>query len=134
MHYLIAIIFLLFSNVPALAEEISPENLVGQYKVEAKAGFQKVYLNFRVLNTRDFEIQRTYPDGHADETCNGTYVLGVSKIFKGVFTCPSNRSKDIDFNVHLQNKKTEDLVQGTNVTVTTSMAPGMRINAYLKRE
>lgn len=138
--------FLLFSAFSwAQAAELNPGNLVGRYKVEAKAGFQKVYVNFRVLSTKEFEIQRTYPDGHSDETCNGTYgmssnifwdfqTFGVGKVFNGTFTCPSNRSKEIQFSIDFQDKTTDDLIAGTSVTVTSSMARGIRLNAYVKKQ
>lgn len=145
MNYLLSSFVLLLLTQPAISAELSPGNLVGRYKVEAKAGFQRVYLNFRVLNTREFEIQRTYSDGRVDESCDGTYglspslfrnldLLAAGKIFNGVFTCPSNRSKEMDFNIDFRNTTTEDLTRGTTVTVTSSMAPGMRINAYVKKQ
>ncbi|KHD87583.1 MAG: hypothetical protein OM95_13390 [Bdellovibrio sp. ArHS] len=145
MKHLLTSALFLFIGSQAIAAELTPGNLVGKYKVEARAGFQKVYLNFRVTNTSEFELQRTYANGNVDETCNGTYVLNptllwdfqtfsTGKVFKGVFTCPSNRSRTIDFNIDFENKRTEDLVQGTTVSVTSSMARGMRINAYVKKQ
>lgn len=137
---------LIFLCSQAFAAELSPGNLVGRYKVEAKAGFQKVFLNFRVVNTSEFELQRTYPDGHSDQSCNGTYslnpslfwtneiILASGKTFKGVFTCPNDRSKNVNFNIDFENKTTDDLSRGTSVVVTSSMAPGMRINAYVKKQ
>ncbi|WP_374074670.1 hypothetical protein [Bdellovibrio bacteriovorus] len=145
MKYLLSSALILFTCTQAFAAELSPGNLVGRYKVEAKAGFQRVYLNFRVVNTQEFEVQRTYPNGNADEVCNGTYnlnpslfwediILASGKTFKGVFTCPSNRSRSINFNIEFENKTTEDLVRGTSVTVTSSMAPGRRISVYVKKQ
>ncbi len=145
MKYLLSSVLILLTCSTSLAAELTPGNIVGRYNVEARAGFQKVYLKFRVLNTREFEIQRTYPDGHSDESCNGTFTLnptlywdfvtfGSGKIFSGVATCPSNRSKELDFNIDFKNTTTEDLVRGTNVTVTTSLARGIRINAYVKKQ
>ncbi|KYG68117.1 hypothetical protein AZI87_02325 [Bdellovibrio bacteriovorus] len=145
MKYLLTSALFLFIGSQALAADITPGNLIGKYKVEARAGFQKVYLNFRVVNTKEFELQRYYSNGNVDETCNGTFSLSPTlfwdfktfasgKMFKGVFTCPSNRSRTVDFNIDFSGKKTEDLVQGTTVTVTSSMARGMRINAYVKKQ
>ncbi|MEK2646331.1 hypothetical protein [Bdellovibrio sp. BCCA] len=145
MKYLLSTALILFTCTQAFAAEITPGNLVGRYKVEAKAGFQRVYLNFRVVNTKEFELQRTYPDGHGDEVCNGTYslspslfwediILASGKTFQGVFSCPSNRSRSINFNIDFENKTTDDLSQGTSVTVTSSLAPGRRINAYVKKQ
>lgn len=129
----------------SLAAEITPDSLIGRYKVQAKIGFQKVYVNFRVLNTNEFEIQRTYESGRGDEVCNGKYninpslfwddlVLAKGKSFNGVFTCPSNRSRDVNFNINFQDKTTEDLVKGTSVIVTSSMAPGRSVKAYVKKQ
>nr|BFD60468.1 hypothetical protein CKG001_25750 [Bdellovibrio sp. CKG001]BFD63883.1 hypothetical protein BdHM001_25640 [Bdellovibrio sp. HM001] len=144
--YFISASMILLSALPAMAAEITPGTLVGRYKVEARAGFQKIYANFRVLNTTEFEVQRTYANGAEDEVCNGTYnllssvswdenwLLAVSKQFKGNFTCPSNRSKTITFNVDFGANKTEDLARGTQVVVTSSMAPGMKLNAYVKKQ
>lgn len=146
MKYLLSTALILFTCSQALAAELSPGNLVGRYKVEAKVAFQKVYLNFRVLNTKEFELQRTYPNGGADEVCNGTFrldptlfwmdyrILGTGKTFKGVFTCPSNRSRSINFDIDFENRTTEDLVRGTTVVVTSSLAPGRRLNAYVKKQ
>ncbi|AHZ85400.1 hypothetical protein predicted by Glimmer/Critica [Bdellovibrio bacteriovorus HD100] len=132
---------------PAWAAELTPGNLVGRYKVEARAGFQKVYANFRVVNTTEFEVQRTYPNGNVDEVCNGTFnllssvkwdeeflMMAAKKSFKGSFTCPSDRSKEVSFNIDFGTTTTEDLARGTNVTVTSSIAPGMRLNAYVKKQ
>ncbi|MDD3022256.1 MAG: hypothetical protein PHX61_14970 [Alphaproteobacteria bacterium] len=145
MKYILSSFFLVFFSQAAFSAELTPGNLIGKYKVEARAGFQKVYVNFRVLNTTEFEIQRIYSDGRVDESCNGTFglnhslfwdfdVLANGKTFNGVFTCPSNRSKEMDFNIDFKNTTTDDLVRGTNVTVTSSMARGMRINAYVKKQ
>lgn len=138
-----AVIF--FSATAAFATELTPGNIVGRYNVTAKAGFQKVYVKFRVVNTREFEIQRTYPDGHSDEECNGTYnltnsfylneyaILAANKTFKGIFTCPSDRNKKIDFNIAFGDTTVEDLIKGTTVSVTTSMAP-ITLSAYVKKQ
>ena len=144
--YFLSVSMILFSALPAMAAEITPGTLVGRYKVEARAGFQKVYANFRVLSAKEFEVQRTYSNGAEDEVCNGTYnllssvswdenwMLAASKVFKGTFTCPSNRSKTVTFNVNFGANTTTDLARGTHVTVTSSMAPGMTLNAYVKKQ
>lgn len=145
MKHLISTVLSVFIVSPVFAGELTPENLVGRYKVEAKAGFQKVYANFRVVNGKEFELQRTYPNGQADEVCNGTYklsdaslfwqgeILAKGKYFSGNFTCPSNRSRTVDFNIDFKKTSTEDLARGTSVSVTSSLAPGMRLNAYVKK-
>lgn len=144
-YFLSASIVLLASS-QALAAELTPDNIIGRYKVEARAGFQKVYANFRVLNTTEFEVQRTYPNGKADEVCNGTFslissltwnydmILAAKKNFKGSFNCPSDRSKDMSFDIDFGTTTTDDLVRGTNVSVTSSIAPGMRLSAYVKKQ
>jgi len=136
---------LVFSS-PSFADELTPDNLVGRYKVSARVGFQKIFVNFRVVDRNDFEIQRTYADGRTDEVCNGTYSLNRSlfwtdeieiaagKEFKGKFTCPSDRSKTLDFDIDFKDTTTEDLEKGTTVTVTSSAARGMRVNAYVKKQ
>jgi hypothetical protein len=135
----------LLVSTSALATEVTPENLIGRYKAEARVAFSRYYMNLRVVDTNDFEIQRTYPDGRKDEVCNGKYSVVASlfrrdlqvlagKSFKGTFSCPSDRSRSNDFNINFGDKKMEDLEKGTNVTVTTSAAPGMRLNAYVKKQ
>jgi hypothetical protein len=135
----------IFGQGQAQAAELDPSNLVGEYKVQADLGFQKYYLNFHVINTQEFEMQRTYPNGQVDEICNGTYnmnsqllwtftALTTSHVFKGRGSCPSNRSHQVDFNIDFKNKTTEDLVNGTTVAITTSLAPGYVINSYFKRK
>lgn len=146
MGKLLCAVVVLMTSITATAAEITPGNLVGRYTVEARVAFRKFYANVRIIDTKEFEIQRTYSDGAKDEVCNGTYslaqafyltvddVLAAGKEFKGTFTCPSNRSKTMTFNIDFENKKMEDLQRGTQVSVTSSMAPGMRANAYLKKQ
>ncbi|WII73301.1 hypothetical protein QJS83_05385 [Bdellovibrio sp. 22V] len=146
MKMLFSAALIVLAGSSAFAAELTPGNLIGRYRVEARAGFQKVYIKFRVINTKEFELQRTYPNGNVDELCNGTYnlnptlfwddfaLLAKGKTFKGTFTCPSNRSRVVTFNIDFQNKTTEDLARGTNVSVTSSMAPGMTLNAYVKKQ
>ncbi len=146
IKYFLTTALLMFATSQALATELSPGNLVGRYKVQAKAGFQTVYVNFRVIDKASFEFQRTYPDGRKDELCDGSYnlnnsfylneyaLLAASKTFKGVMTCPSDRNKKIDFNIGFGSTSVEDLVKGTSVTVTSSLAPGMTLNAYVKKQ
>lgn len=142
---LLSTLVLLGISLQTMAAELSPGNIVGHYKVSASVGFQKVYLKFHVVDANDFEIQRVYPSGKEDEVCNGTYNLNTqlawnmttfanNTVFKGVFTCPSNRQKRIDFDIDFKNKTTEDLVKGTNVTVTSSLAPGYAIDAFVKKQ
>lgn len=138
-------VLLFFASSQVLAAELTPDNIVGRYKVSARAGFMKVYLNFNVLNDKEFEIQRVYTSGRTDEICKGSYdlnnhvfwdfdSLGAGKIFKGVFTCASKPDKPVDFNIDFQDKTTEDLAKGTMVTVTSSLAPGRNISAHVKKQ
>jgi len=133
------------SGWQAHAAELSPDNIIGHYKVTANAGFRRVNLKIHVLNTNEFEIQRVYASGRGDEVCNGTYRLDsqlawnianimTKNVFKGVFTCPSNRQRKIDFNIDYKNRTTEDLIKGTTVTVTTSLAPGYSIKAFVIKQ
>ncbi|QLY25327.1 hypothetical protein [Bdellovibrio sp. KM01] len=145
MKKLVLTAFLLITgSVPAFASPITADNIVGRYNVEASYMFQKAYLKFRVLNSQEFEIQRYYKDGHADPTCQGTFVVTNSfyydhtgtlssggRYFKGVFTCPDDRSKKIDFNIDYKGTQVEELPRGVNVTATTSMVPGAKLKAYV---
>lgn len=145
MGKLLCSLVVLCASLQATAAEITPGNLVGRYTVEARVAFRKFYANVRILPNNEVELQRTYPDGAKDELCNGTYtlnsnfylmeydVLAAGKEFRGTFTCPSNRSKTMTFNIDFENKKMEDLQRGAQVSVTSSMAPGMTAKAYLKK-
>lgn len=137
-------VILFFVGSQTLAAELTPDNIIGRYKVSARAGFMKVYLNFNVTSDKEFEIQRVYTSGRQDEVCKGRYdlnaqvfwdfdSLGAGKFFKGVFTCPSKPDKPVDFNIDFKDKTTEDLVKGTNVVVTSSLAPGRNIQAHVKK-
>lgn len=130
----------------AFATEITPTTLIGLYKVEAKVLFQKFYGDFRVTNSTEFEFQRTYPDGKKDENCQGTYTLNNSyflitdsllasgKTFKGLATCPSDRSKKMELSIDFEDTSVEDLVRGTTLKVRTSLGGGVRLNAYVKKQ
>lgn len=145
MKHLIASAIFLFTCTQAFAAELTPENLVGQYGVSARVGFRTVNLNFKVLNTTEFELQRIFSDGRKDQVCNGSYKLNRTlfwhreklapgKIFNGVFTCPDDRSREVDFNIDFAHRTTENLIKGTEVTVTSSLAAGMRVKAYVKKQ
>lgn len=129
IYWLAGLLFLL--NSQANATPITHDNLVGHYKVQAFLPFQKILINFRVLNQNEFEIERLNRSGDPKETCNGSY-LTRSEIFKGRFSCPSNRSKEVDFDIDFRNKTFEDLLEGTQVTVVTSLMRG-KIKATVKR-
>lgn len=142
----ILLVLTLALGSPAFATEITPENLVGNYKVEAKALLTQLYGNIYVLNTRDFEFQRTYPDGRKDNRCQGTYTLSAGlvslddmtltagKILQGYGTCPDDRQKKFDFRIEFRNTTMEDLEHGTTVQVRSSLSGGIRVNAYVKKQ
>lgn len=145
MKYLITSACFLLMCTQAKATELTPESIIGDYKVHARVAFKKADFNFKVLGTSEFEIQRYYSDGRKDPTCHGTYVMHPTlyvhmgalvqgKMFKGVFNCPNDRSKDINFNIDYNNKTIEDLIKGTRVTVTSTLAPGIKIKAFVKRQ
>lgn len=138
----LSVLLLLAGSVPAFATPISADNIIGRYNVEASYMFQKAYMKFNVINSQEFEITRYYKNGDVDPTCQGTFKVTNSlyyneagrlmtggRYFKGVFTCPDDRSKKIDFNIDYKNTQVEDLPKGVNVTATSSMVPG---NAKLK--
>ena len=126
----------------ANATEITPQTLIGHYDAKGNAGFQSFQIFFLVTSATEFELQRVYPDGHKGEMCNGTYRLSKNfldittastKSFDGVFTCPSDRSKTTSFGIAFGKATLEDLIKGTTVDITTSLAPGMTLSAFVKR-
>ena len=146
MKYVVSMLTIIAGFVfgaQAIAAPISAESIVGRYAVDASVPFRKVKIDFKVVSNKEFEITQIDKDGKPEETCNGTYEISASldwtpvifadgKMFKGVFTCPSDRSKDVDFDIDFQDKTTDDLVKGTQVIVTTSLAP-MKIKATVKK-
>jgi hypothetical protein len=134
------------TGLQAKAAPLTPDSIIGRYYVTAKVPFQHVELNIHVLNQKEFEIERLDRDHNPEELCNGTFVMvdhldimdtqiaadAQYHAFKGIFTCPSDRSKEVDFNIEFGNVTTDDLVKGTSVMVTTSLAP-MKIKANVKR-
>ena len=143
MKFLMTTLLGMFVSTQVFATEITPERLIGRYTAEARVLFQKVHLRLRVLTTKQFQVQRVFSNGNVGEICDGTFtmtpmaflfedIFAPGQVFKGVATCPSNRSENLTFNLQLVNKTMEDLEAGTNVTLTTSLAPG-RINAYVKK-
>lgn len=132
-----ALVLLLLWGAEVFATEITPERLIGRYRVSAQALFKKFYGNIYVHNTHDFEFERTYPDGRKDPICQGTYTLsGPSngKILQGYGTCPDDRQKKLDFRIEFGNKTMEDLVRGTIVQVRSSLSGGLRVNAHVKKQ
>ncbi|MGE5086345.1 MAG: hypothetical protein ACM3MG_08615 [Bacillota bacterium] len=129
----------------AWATPLTPDNILGRYKVDASYMFQHAYMKIHVLNNQEFDITRYYPNGKEDPTCQGTYSFGENvyldeagflaggKIFKGVFTCPDDRSKQYDFNIDYKNTQLEDLIKGATVSVTSSLAPGVNLKAHVIR-
>lgn len=145
MKYLLFTVIAFMSSV-GFAADLTPANLVGNYSVEAKVFFQRFYGTFRVLNTKEFDFQRTYPDGKKDEICTGSYTLNPSlflitdtmlasgKVFQGSATCPSDRSNKMTLTIEFEDTTTEDLVRGTTLKVRTSIGGGVRVNAYVKKQ
>lgn len=142
--FILTALLLITGSVPAFATPLTADNLVGRYNVEASYMFQKAYMKFRVLNNTEFEITRYYKNGTQDPTCQGKFVVTNSfyyddqgalntggRYFKGVFTCPDDRSKKIDFNIDYKNTQLEDLPNGVNVTATTSMVPKAKLKAWV---
>ncbi|NUN05306.1 MAG: hypothetical protein HUU57_06055 [Bdellovibrio sp.] len=144
MKFLIVTFLGMLVSAQVFATEITPERLIGHYTADARVLFQKVHLRLRVLTTTQFQVQRIFPNGNAGEICDGTFtmtplaflfedVVAMGQTFRGIATCPSNRSENLTFNLQLVNKTMEDLEAGTNVSLTTSLAPG-RIDAYVKKQ
>lgn len=126
---------------PALATDITPENLIGTYKVAVNTLFKQFYGNIYVHSSAEFEFERTYPDGRKDARCQGTYTLTstltgpfAGKVLQGYGTCPDDRQKKLDFRIEFGNKSMEDLENGTTVTVRSSLSGGVRVNATVKKQ
>ncbi|MGZ3774091.1 MAG: hypothetical protein ACXVCY_08940 [Pseudobdellovibrionaceae bacterium] len=145
MKYLMSMALFLFVCNQALAAEITPENLPGKYFVNGRVAFKQINLAFKVLNDKEFEIQRLYADGRQDQICSGSYTLSPTlfwnvnkfdhgKMFKGFFTCPNNRTQNFDFSIDFANKSIDNLIQGTNIIIKSTFAHGMKIKAYIKRQ
>ncbi len=144
MKFLMTTLLGMLVSTQVFATEITPERLIGRYTADARVLFQKVHLRLRVLTTKQFQVQRVFSNGNVGEMCDGTFtmspmaflledIFAPGQVFRGVATCPSNRSEDLTFNLQLVNKTMEDLEAGTNVSLTTSLAPG-RIDAYVKKQ
>ncbi|MBO9666763.1 MAG: hypothetical protein J7501_08095 [Bdellovibrio sp.] len=145
--FVLPLALMLAGSVSAFATPLTSENIIGRYKVDAHYGPKHAYLKFNVVNSNEFEVTRYNPDtGERDATCQGTFKmtnssyyndLGIltdgGRYFKGVFTCPNDRSKKIDFNIDYKGTQLEDLDKGANVTVTTSLAP-VRLKAFVIRD
>lgn len=117
------------------ATELTPINIVGQYKVEAHALFKHFYGNVKILGAGDFEFRRTYPDGKKDPWCQGTYQFSAAqKVFQGVGTCPDDRQKQLDFRMEFGNTTLEDLERGATVKIQSSYSNGVRVNAHVKKQ
>ncbi|WP_413585686.1 hypothetical protein [Bdellovibrio sp. HCB274] len=142
--FVLPLVLLVTGSLPAFAAPITADNIIGRYNVEASYMFQKVYMKFKVLNNREFEITRYYKDGRMEPTCQGSFVMKNSsfydewgtlstngRYFKGVFTCPNDRSRKIDFNIDYKDTQVEDLPKGVRVTATTSVVPGATLKAYV---
>ena len=144
MRFVLPMVVSLASTL-AWATPLTPENIIGRYKVDASYMFQHAYMKIHVVNSNEFDITRYYPDGKEEPTCQGTYTFGnnvfideagfltAGKAFKGVFTCPNDRSKKYDFNIDYKNTQLEDLIKGASVSVTSSLAPGINLKAYIIR-
>ncbi len=125
---------LLFTSL-GHATELTPINIVGQYKVEAHALFKHFYGNVKIIGAGDFEFRRTYPDGKKDPWCQGTYQFSTSqKTFQGVGTCPDDRQKQLDFRMEFGTTTLEDLERGTTVKIQSSYSNGLKVNAHVKKQ
>ena len=144
MKLLIVNLLGMLVSAQVFATEITPERLIGRYTADARVLFQKVHLRLRVLTTKQFQVQRVFSNGSTGEICDGTFtmtavtftfeeIFAIGQVFRGVATCPSNRSENLTFNLQLIDKTMEDLESGTNVSLTTSLVPG-RIDAYVKKQ
>ncbi|MEK2689270.1 hypothetical protein [Bdellovibrio sp. GT3] len=142
--FVLPLLLMVSGSIPAFATPLTADNIVGRYNVEASYMFQKAYMKFHVMNNKEFEITRYHKDGRTEATCQGSFIVtnksfydeyGIrnnnGRYFKGVFTCPNDRSKKIDFNIDYKNTQLEDLPKGVKVTATTSMVPRATLKAYV---
>ncbi|QDK37619.1 hypothetical protein [Bdellovibrio sp. NC01] len=127
---------------PAFASDITAQSLVGRYRIEAHAFGKSAVLKFTVLNDHEFEVQRIYAD-HEGKICNGTFKVEREKkpwpfkdatVFNGVGSCPDDRSKVADFKVNFKEESMNDLRNGTEVSVTSSLAAGITVKAQMRKE
>ncbi|MGZ3773940.1 MAG: hypothetical protein ACXVCY_13570 [Pseudobdellovibrionaceae bacterium] len=143
MRQLLVTAALALTCTQALATEITPANFVGNYDLTAKIGAADARLEIHIVNAKEFQLQSIHPDGKRDELCNGIYNITAtsvgkderhaSKIFKGTFTCPSNRTQQSTLNLDFTNKTMEDLAIGTTVPMMSSVAPTEIIKAFIKK-
>lgn len=132
--------FLFISN--ALAADITAQNLVGRYRIDAKAFTKSAHFRLNVINASEFEIQRIFDD-HDGTVCNGSFKVEKesrfwpfpdSMVFKGVGSCPDNRSRMMDFKVIFKNVAVENLRAGAAVQISSSLAAGITVGATMKQE
>ncbi|MGZ3772160.1 MAG: hypothetical protein ACXVCY_05705 [Pseudobdellovibrionaceae bacterium] len=143
MKHLLASTALVLACAPAFATEITPTSLIGHYGLKAVVGATDIHLDIRVLSAKEFQLQRIHPDGKKDQLCDGTFTINpiqagkdgkiAGKIFKGLFTCPDNRTQQTTISLDLTKKTMEDLEKGTTVPMMSSLAPTERIKAFIKK-
>ncbi len=137
----LAVPFLITSQSFAAAD-ITAQNLVGKYRIDAKAFTKSARFRLNVINANEFEVQRIFDD-HDGKICNGTFKIEKEShhwplkdaiVFKGVGSCPDDRSKVADFKINFKDQSIRDIQQGASVQVTSSMAAGITVNAKMQRE
>jgi hypothetical protein len=112
-----------------MAAEINTINMVGNYRIEAKALGKKAVFLLHVLPDSQCEVTREYPDGHQGKLCNGDYQLsregsrGQNLYFRSKFTCPNDRSQDLNLDLDLASAQTRDLEKGASVKVSSKDLP-----------
>jgi hypothetical protein len=124
---ILALMFLFATSV--MAADINPTNMVGSYRIEAKALGKIAVFLLHVLPENQCEVTREFSDGHLGKLCNGTYSLskegarGQDLYFRSVFTCPDDRSIDLILDLNLASAKVRDLEKGTSVQVSSKDLP-----------
>ncbi|MGZ3769384.1 MAG: hypothetical protein ACXVCP_12070 [Bdellovibrio sp.] len=144
MKQLLVSALLLIASTQVHATEVTSANLVGKYDLKAVVNVD-LHLHLRVLNDKEFQLQRIRHDGRSEKVCDGTYRIApetASKrdgskvqrnIFRGAFTCPDDRSRNQTLDIDFTNKTVESFRQGTMVPLTSSVAPTLRIRALMRR-
>lgn len=138
-------LLLLLPYSAARATEITHETLVGNYNIIAIEGPMRILLKMNVMDGSQFDIQRVYEDGTANELCKGSYTLKnqaetpfqrapFGNVFLGVFSCPSRPSSKASVSIEFKQATIEDLINGTQVTMTSSYFKNPFRKTYIQKQ
>jgi hypothetical protein len=117
----------LTAGTRASAAEITKDNLVGFYVLEAKVLTKKMLFHLKVVSDTEFHVSSQDGDGNMGQWCNGPFTVtkewssekGSETIIRSEFTCPDNRSKVSTLNLNLKSAQVRDLEKGAQVEITS---------------